>query len=148
MSINGKLRRKPQNRPLTAIDRFLWGGDNHSSSHHRSNVERNRQHPCFVDEEGENNCPPFSYQDELGVQFLPLLSFEEPSTVDAPSFLEQDGAIGENDENFRQASEKDCRKGSAVGNFNKNSAGATGKRVKRGCSRALIKGQWTDEEDR
>lgn len=151
--VNGIPRRKPQNQPLTAIDRFLWGHKNHFP--HQPNARSSKKHrQPRVNEGQETNSPPFYYQDQEGDEFLPLLAaggFEEPSLVNGLLFLEQ-GVVGDSYENFKWAGENDFNKELAVGNYHKNrnsTGGAAKKRVKRACSskKALIKGQWTDEED-
>lgn len=145
--------RKPQNQPVTAIDRFLWDHENHfSHGQPNSGSSRKDQRPHHVNDGPESNPAPFYYQEE-GDRFLSLVAagFEEPaiSLVNGLFFLEQ-GVDGNSDENFQWASEKAFRKELAVEDYDKKNStrAAAGKRVKRVCSKALIKGQWTEEEDR
>lgn len=119
--------------PLTAIDRFLWG-QSHFKHQHIQDSERNKEK--LVSTNGL--CSFSSSSGAIGAVSLP--SFQETSFVDG-LFADGDSLNWTHERNPNEVLKDEVK---VPG---KNFRG-TGKKGKKGSSSALIKGQWTEEEDR
>ncbi|OMO90497.1 hypothetical protein COLO4_19118 [Corchorus olitorius] len=138
--------------PLSAIDRFLWGQTQTRSSHQystQSNVETKSNPPRFSTDHGLLRGFSLSTNDGIGGGYLSGVSSSWQTKLEEISFV--DGLLldGENlaftdEKNPNINMEMKQVKASAKNFSNKG----VGKRIKKVVSAALIKGQWTDDEDR
>ncbi|GMI81725.1 myb domain protein 119, MYB DOMAIN PROTEIN 119 [Hibiscus trionum] len=132
--------------PLSAIERFLWG-QNHSS-HHRpystqNNVNIRKRTTLGSTTHGLLRGFPFS-NDAIGGYLAGVSSGRnlEESFVDGV-YVDGDSHASTEDENPNMEMKEETLKVSM-----KSFPKGVGKRNKKIASSALIKGQWTEEEDR
>ncbi|KAK4780587.1 hypothetical protein SAY87_016693 [Trapa incisa] len=138
--------RKPQNQPLTPIERFLLDHENHTSHDQpRAGSSENNENPHRVNEGQEIKPPPLHYQEDDDDHFLSLVAagFKEPaiSLVSELFFLDQET-------NYNRNENVSLRKELAVDSSTTSKRAPPEKRLKRTPSKSLIKGQWSEEEDR
>lgn len=112
--------------PLTAIDRFLYG------QNHFSQQQQTQNKQVLVSADNDFINPPFR-----GAIVQEAVSFVDGFFVDGEPL----NWMHERNPNMGFKEEVKI----LVGNKNSKSLG---KKAKKGSSEALIKGQWTDEEDR
>lgn len=131
----GNLQHKPHiyrpSPPLTAIDRFLWGQSNFSQQQTQNNVKNNER--VVLPTSGAIGA---AYGSEFLWANNQEASFVDGFFADGETLINwshgRNQNVSTNEEN--KVATKSCK--------------GTGKRAKKGSSAALIKGQWTDEEDR
>nr|XP_043609730.1 transcription factor MYB64-like [Erigeron canadensis] len=141
---------KPAPPPLTAIDRSLSGRTRvyHHQTAQNNNINIDDREP-FVSSSG---VPGFSILDSSGINKESQICVAPPCL---PSFI-LDGDVFDNNDNIigecltleelekyhnRDRKLHDCNQPEKMRNLGKKSKGGT-------ASKVLIKGQWTDEEDR
>lgn len=136
---------QPARPPLTAIDRFLSGQSRLNSQHqhdqYQNNAKNDREISQLVSANGFGSSWPeyHSTKDD---------HLQEESFFGAGIFVDHDNGEAIMNRTVLQERNGDtCFKGEAdfVENY---SCKEMGKRAKKASSAALIKGQWTDEEDR
>ncbi|OMO84262.1 hypothetical protein CCACVL1_10907 [Corchorus capsularis] len=139
--------------PLSAIDRFLWGQTQSRSSQQYStqrNVETKSNPPSFSTDQPLLRGFYLSTNDGIGIGgYLSGVSSSWQTKLEEISFV--DGLLldGENlaltDEKNPNINMEMKQVKATVKNFSNK---GVGKRIKKVVSTALIKGQWTDDEDR
>ncbi|KAG6792783.1 hypothetical protein POTOM_001941 [Populus tomentosa] len=121
--------------PLTAIDRFLFGQSHFTPHQNIQNNDKNKETTV------SNNGSCGFYPPSGAIAAVPWQSIQETSFVD--------GAIGVGGDDLNWTYEGNPNGGlnGKVSVSGKSSKGI-GKKTKKGSCATLIKGQWTEEEDR
>ncbi|XP_030926968.1 transcription factor MYB64-like [Quercus lobata] len=121
--------------PLTAIDRFLYGQNHFSHQQTHTNIARNKD--LLVLDNGLCNFPPPRGAIGGGVSWP---SVQEVNSVDE-FFVDREPLNWTYERNTNMGFNEESK-------VEVKSSKGLGKKAKKANSATLIKGQWTDEEDR